>query len=99
MPQTKNKHITELIKSAKEQFDNFSDAETQEVFLTIKEAKARGLLRKQPPDRCLNPYVNAANYLLRTYSTHEFAEILTKDIDCLYAYIALVATNSITTTA
>ncbi|MEG4572663.1 hypothetical protein QUA56_08155 [Microcoleus sp. N3A4] len=99
MTQTKNKHVTELIKFAKERFENFSDAETQEVFLTIKEAKARGLLRKQPPDRCLNQYVNAANYLLRTYSTHEFAEALTKNIDYLYAYIALVATNSITVTA
>ncbi|MEG4269480.1 hypothetical protein QUA26_25170 [Microcoleus sp. Pol12A4] len=97
---TKNKHhITELIKSAKERFDNFSDAETQEVFLTIKEAKSRGLLQKQPPDRCLNQYVNAANHLLRTYSTDEFATILMQNIDYLYAYIALVATNSITTTA
>ncbi|MEG4029720.1 MULTISPECIES: hypothetical protein [unclassified Microcoleus] len=97
---TKNKHhITELIKSAKERFDNFSDAETQEVFLTIKEAKSRGLLQKQPPDRCLNQYVNAANHLLQTYSTDEFAAILTQNIDYIYAYIALVATNSITTTA
>ncbi|MEP6517433.1 hypothetical protein [Microcoleus vaginatus] len=94
-----NKHITELIKSAKQQFHNFSDAETQEVFLTIKEAKTRGLLRKQPPDRCLNQYINAANYLLRTYSTDEFATALTQNIDYLYAYIALVATNSIVTTA
>jgi hypothetical protein len=99
MSQTKNKHIPELIKSAKEQFHNFSDAETQEVFITIKEAKSRGLLRKQPPDRCLNQYVNAANYLLRIYSTDEFTEALTRSIDNLYVYIALVATNSITTTA
>ena len=99
MPQTKSKHITDLIKSAKERFENFSDAETQEVFLTIKEAKARGLLRKQSPDRCLNQYINAANHLLRTYSTDEFAGALTQNIDYLYAYIALVATNSITTTA
>ncbi|MEG4454393.1 hypothetical protein [Microcoleus sp. N9_A1] len=99
MKQTKNKHIAELIKSAKQRFENFSDAETQEVFLTIKEAKTRGLLRKQPPDRCLNQYVNAANCLLNLYSTDEFAAILTQDIDHLYAYIALVATNSITTTA
>ncbi|MEG4106737.1 hypothetical protein [Microcoleus sp. S13_C5] len=97
---TKNKyHITELIKSAKEQFDNFSDAETQEVFITIREAKARGLLRKQPPDRCLSKYVNAANYLLNIYSTEQFAAVLMQNIDYLYAYIALVATNSITTTA
>jgi len=99
MTKTQNKHITELIESAKKQFENFSDAETQEVFLTIKEAKARGLLRKQPHDRCLNQYVNAANYLLRTYSTDEFAAALTKNIDYLYAYIGLVATNSILTTA
>jgi hypothetical protein len=99
MTKTQNKHITELIESAKKQFENFSDAETQEVFLTIKEAKARGLLRKQPHDRCLNQYVNAANYLLRTYSTDEFAAALTENIDYLYAYIGLVATNSILTTA
>ena len=99
MPRTKNKHIPELIKSAKEQFDNFSEAETQEVFITIREAKSRGLLRKQPPDRCLNRYINAANYLLRIYSTDEFTEALTRSIDNLYVYIALVATNSITTTA
>ncbi|MEG4883024.1 hypothetical protein QUB75_19785 [Microcoleus sp. K1-B6] len=97
---TKHKHhITELIKSAKERFDNFSDAKTQEVFITIREAKARGLLRKQPPDRCLNKYVNAANYLLNLYSTDEFSTVLTQNIDYLYAYIALVATNSITVTA
>ncbi|MEG4031434.1 MULTISPECIES: hypothetical protein, partial [unclassified Microcoleus] len=60
---------------------------------------SRGLLQKQPPDRCLNQYVNAANHLLRTYSTDEFATILMQNIDYLYAYIALVATNSITTTA
>ena len=99
MPRTKNKHIPELIKSAKEQFDNFSEAETQEVFITIREAKSRGLLRKQPADRCLNQYVNAANYLLRIYSTDELTEALTRSIDNLYVYIALVATNSITTTA
>ncbi|MEG4066234.1 hypothetical protein QUA42_02580 [Microcoleus sp. Pol11C2] len=97
---TKNKHhITELIKSAKERFDTFSDAETQEVFITIREAKARGLLRKQPPDRCLNKYVNAANSLLNLYGADEFATVLMENIDYLYAYIALVATNSITTTA
>lgn len=97
---TKNKHhITELIKSAKKRFDNFSDAETQEVFITIREAKARGLLRKQPPDRCLSQYINAANHLLRIYSTDEFAASLTQNTDYLYAYIALVATNSITVTA
>ncbi|HLM61123.1 MAG TPA: hypothetical protein VK308_09980, partial [Pyrinomonadaceae bacterium] len=73
--------------------------ETQEVFLTIKEAKRRGLLKKQPPDRCLNKYINAANYLLNIYSTDEFAKVLMQSIDYLYAYIALVATNSITTTA
>lgn len=97
---TKNKHhITDLIKSAREQFDDFSDAETQEVFLTIKEAKSRGLLRKQPPDRCLNEYINIANYLLSTYSTDVFPTALTENLSYLYAYIALVATNSITTTA
>jgi hypothetical protein len=99
MSKTQNKHIADLIASAKKQFDDFSDTETQEVFLTIKEAKARGLLRKQPPDRCLSQYVNAANHLLRLYATDEFAEALTKNIDYLYAYVALVATNSILTTA
>jgi hypothetical protein len=81
MAHTKNKHVTELIKSAKEQFENFNDVETQEVFLTIKEAKSRGLLRKQPPDRCLSQYINAANHLLRTYSTDEFTATLTQNID------------------
>lgn len=71
MPSKQKNHITELIKSAKERFDNFSDAETQEVFITIREAKARGLLRKQPPDRCLSRYINAANHLLSLYSTDE----------------------------
>ncbi len=99
MTKTQNKHIAGLIKSAKKQFKDFSDAETQEVFVTIKEAKARGLLRKQPHDRCLNQYVNAANHLLRIRSTDEFAAALTKNIDYLYAYIGLVATNSILTTA
>ncbi|MEG4029054.1 MULTISPECIES: hypothetical protein [unclassified Microcoleus] len=97
---TKNKHhITDLIKFAREQFDDFSDAETQEVFLTIREAKSRGLLGKQPPDRCLSKYINAANHLLTLYSTDEFTAILTQNIDYIYAYVALVATNSITTTA
>ncbi|MEG3907332.1 hypothetical protein QT979_08515 [Microcoleus sp. w2-18bC1] len=99
MPQTKNKHVTELIKSAKERFDNFSDAETQEVFITIKEAKARGLLRKQPPDRCLSEYVNAANHLLRSYATDEFTAALNRNLDYIYVYVALVSTNSITVAA
>jgi len=99
MPSKQKNHITELIKLAKQRFNNFSEAETQEVFITIREAKSRGLLRKQPPDRCLSKYVNAANYLLNICSTDEFATILMQNIDYLYAYIALVATNSITTTA
>jgi hypothetical protein len=52
------KSITQLIESAKQQFGDFSEVKKQEIFLTIKEAKARGLLRKQPPDRCLSDYVN-----------------------------------------
>jgi hypothetical protein len=44
-------------------------------------------------------YINAANHLLRVYSTDEFTRYLTQNIDYIYAYIALVATNSITTTA
>jgi uncharacterized protein YwgA len=53
------KRIAELIKSAKQQFGDFSEDKKQEIFLTIKEAKVRGLLRKQPHDRCLSEYINA----------------------------------------
>jgi len=49
--QTQTKRITELIEPAKQQFGDFSEVKKQENFLTIKEAKTRGLLRKQPPDR------------------------------------------------
>jgi len=48
------KRIAELTKSAKQHFGDFSEVKKQEIFLTIKEAKTRGLLRKQPPDRCLS---------------------------------------------
>lgn len=96
--QTKN-HIATCVQSAKERFENFSETESQKVFLIIKEAKAKGLLRKQPYDRCLNGYINVANYLLRVQSTEEFGQALTQNIDCVYAYVALVATNSILTTA
>jgi hypothetical protein len=65
--QTQTKRITELIESAKQQFGDFSEVKKQEIFLTFKEAKTRGLLRKQPPDRCLSQYVNVANHLLRSY--------------------------------
>jgi len=61
--QTQTKRITELIESAKQQFGDFSEVKKQEIFLTVKEAKTRGLLRKQPPDRCLSQYVNVANHL------------------------------------
>ncbi|MEG4943994.1 hypothetical protein [Microcoleus sp. F4-D5] len=90
--------ISELINSAK-QLGDFSDAEKQEIFLTIKEAKARGLLRKQPDDRCLNKYINLANYLLRTQSAEEFTSALNQNLECLYVYVALVGLNCITTTA
>jgi hypothetical protein len=93
------KHIAECIKLAKQQFDNFSQDQKQEIFLTIKEAKARGLLRQQPHDRCLSEYVNIANYLLRIQSTDEFRHALTQNLNYLYVYIALVSTNSIAVTA
>lgn len=89
------KRIAELIKSAKQQFGDFSEAKNQEIFLIIKEAKTRGLLRKQPPDRCLSEYVNAANHLLRSYATEEFAAALNRNLECIYVYVALVATNTI----
>ena len=96
-PQTQR--IAELIKSARQQFGDFSEVKKQEIFLCIKEAKARGFLRKQPRDRCLSDYVNAANYLLRVQSTDEFGRVLTQNLDYIYVYIALVSTNSITVTA
>jgi hypothetical protein len=93
------KSITQLIESAKQQFGDFSEVKKQEIFLTIKEAKARGLLRKQPPDRCLSDYVNPANHLLRSYATDEFTAALNQSLDYIYVYVALVDTNSITVTA
>jgi hypothetical protein len=97
--QAPTKHITELIKSAKQQFGDFSEDKKQQIFLTIKEAKVRGLLRKQPPDRCLSEYVNVANHLLRSYATDEFTAALNRNLDYIYVYVALVSTNSITVTA
>ena len=94
--QAQTKRIAELVASAKQQFGDFSEAQKQEIFLTIKEAKARGLLRKQPPDRCLSKYVNAANHLLRSYATEEFTAALNQNLNYVYVYIALVSTNSIT---
>jgi hypothetical protein len=97
--QAHTKHIAELIKLAKQRFGDFSEDEKQKIFLTIKEAKVRGLLRKQPYDRCLSEYVNAANHLLRNYATDEFTAVLNQSLDYIYVYVALVSTNSITVTA
>jgi hypothetical protein len=97
--QTQTKRITELIESAKQQFGDFSEVKKQEIFLTVKEAKTRGLLRKQPPDRCLSQYVNVANHLLRIYATDEFTTELNRNLDCIYVYVALVSTNTLTVTA
>jgi len=91
--------IAELIKSAKQQFGDFSEVKKQEIFLTVREAKARGLLRKQPFDRCLSEYVNVANHLLRSYETDGFTAALNQNLDYIYVYVALVSTNSITVTA
>jgi hypothetical protein len=91
--------ITELMESAKQQFGDFSEDKKQEIFLCIKEAKTRGLLRKQPYDRCLSEYINAANHLLRSYATDEFTAALNQSLDHIYVYVALVGTNSITVTA
>jgi hypothetical protein len=91
--------IAELIELAKQQFGDYSEVKKQEIFLTVKEAKIRGLLRKQPPDRCLSEYVNAANHLLRSYATDEFTAALNQNLDYIYVYVALVSTNSITVTA
>jgi len=96
---TQTRRIAELIGLAKLQFGDFSEVEKQEIFLCIKEAKARGLLRRQPRDRCLSKYVNAANYLLRVQSTDEFGRALSQNLDYIYVYVALVSTNSITVTA
>jgi hypothetical protein len=94
--QAQTKDIAELIKSANQQFGDFNEDKKQEIFLTIKEAKARGLLRKQPPDRCLSEYINAANHLLRSYATDEFTAALNRSLNYIYVYVALVSTNSIT---
>jgi hypothetical protein len=94
--QSHTKHIAELIKPAKQQFGDFIEDKKQQIFLTIKEAKIRGLLRKQPYDRCLSEYVNAANHLLRSYATDEFTATLNQSVDYIYVYVALVGTNSIT---
>jgi hypothetical protein len=97
--EAQTKRITELIELARQKFGDFNEAKKQEIFLTVKEAKARGLLRKQSPDRCLSKYVNAANHLLRSYATDEFTAALNQNLDYVYVYVALVATNSITVTA
>jgi len=97
--QAQTQRIAELIESAKQRFGDFSETKKQEIFLTVREAKARGLLRKQPPDRCLSEYVNAANHLLRSYATDEFTAALDRSLDYIYVYVALVSTNSITVTA
>jgi hypothetical protein len=96
--QTQPQRIAELIESAKHQFGDLSEIQKREIFLTIKEAKIRGLLRKQLPDRCLSKYVNAANHLLRSYATDEFTAAL-NNLDYIYVYVALVSTNTITVTA
>ena len=96
---SQTKRITELIESLKQQFGDFSEVKKQEIFLTVKEAKARGLLRKQPPDRCLSEYVNVANHLLRSYATDEFTAAVNQNLDYVYVYVALVSINSIPVTA
>jgi hypothetical protein len=93
------KRIAELVDSAKQKFGDFSEIKKKEIFLTIKEAKARGLLRKQPPDRCLSEYINVANYLLRSYATDEFTTELNRNLDYIYVYVALVSTNTLIVTA
>jgi hypothetical protein len=97
--QANTKRIAEVIESAKQRFGDFSESKKQEIFLCIKEAKTRGLLRKQPYDRCLSEYINAANHLLRSYATDEFSAALNQNLDYIYVYVALVSTNSITVTA
>ncbi len=96
---TQTQPIAELIESANQRFGDFSEVKKQEIFLTVREAKARGLLRKQPPDRCLSEYVNVANHLLRIYATDEFTTELNRNLDCIYVYVALVSTNTLTVTA
>jgi hypothetical protein len=97
--QIQSQKIVALVESAKQQFGDFSEAKKLEIFLTIQEGKTRGLLRKQPPDRCLSEYINAANHLLRSYATEEFAAVLNRNLDYIYVYVALVGTNSIAVTA
>ncbi len=99
MKTSQNKRITELIESANQQFGDYSEIKKQEIFLTVREAKARGLLRKQPFDRCLSECVNIANHLLRCYATDEFTAVLNQNLDYIYVYVALVITNSISVLA
>jgi len=99
-PTPKNRqHIANCINAAKKRFEEFSEVKAQEVFCIVREAKQRGLLRGQPPDRCLNDYINAANSILLTAGTEDFNKSLFQDLNAIYAYIALVATNTIQTTA
>ena len=97
--QFQTKQIAKVIELANQHFGVLNEVKKHEAFLCIKEAKARGLLRQQPRDRCLSEYVNAANYLLRVQSTDEFGRVLAQNLDYVYVYIALVSTNSIITTA
>jgi hypothetical protein len=97
--QAQTKGVSELIESATQRFGDFSEVKKQQIFLTIKEAKVRGLLRKQPYDRCVSEYINAANHLLRSYATDEFTAALNQNLDHVYVYVALVSINSITVTA
>jgi hypothetical protein len=94
--QVQTRRIANLIKVAKES-DNFSEFKKQEIFFCIREAKFRGLLRKQPRDRCLSEYINAANYLLQL-STDELEDLI-YELDYLYVYIALISVNLVSATA
>lgn len=86
--------VTECKKMLKE---NFSETKLQECFITLKVAKAKGLLgAAKPRDCCLSETVNAANDILRVCKFESELDAALKNADSLYVYIGLVAINCIT---
>jgi hypothetical protein len=94
----KDRLVSQLVGDCKKLLkDDFSEAKVKQSFITVKEAKSRGLLGSDRRRDCvLAETVNIANDLLRIhkFGTEELAAQLQKP-DTLYAYIALVATNCI----
>jgi hypothetical protein len=49
------KRIAQLIESAKQRFGDFSEVKKPEIFLTVREAKARGIIAKTAARPMLKP--------------------------------------------